>query len=242
MIEIARHSPSSLNLFCASPAMYVMERVLGRRQPANAKMHRGAAVEWGVVAGLTDLSLDMTECVRIAHEKYLSLCAYCTDPRVGEVARDIDRLVMRALSELRPYGTPTTTQGYTEWKPEGLRLPIVGYHDFWWDQHGICVDLKTTGALPSMIKPAHARQVALYTAGNVEGRLAYVTATKSAVYRLESPLEHRNALYRIALACERFLSLSGDPAELVALTVPDLDSFYFAPPEARQLAYSIWGV
>ena len=28
----------------------------------------------------------------------------------------------------------------------------------------------------------------------------------------------------------------------VGITVPDLDSFYWANPPARQLAYEIWGV
>jgi hypothetical protein len=151
-------------------------------------------------------------------------------------------MVMRGLAELRPYGKPSSTQGFVEWKPDGLKYPIVGYYDFEWAEHGVIVDLKTTSTLPKQIKPGHARQVSLYTGGNVEGRLAYITPTKSAVYRLENPLEHRNALHRIALACERFLSLSSDPAELVALTVPDLDSFYWSPQAARQMAFEVWKI
>ena len=151
-------------------------------------------------------------------------------------------MVERALTELRPYGVPSASQGFIEWKPDDLRFPIVGYFDFAWDDHGIVVDLKTTEKLPSEVKTAHARQVALYTRGNAEGRLAYITPSKSAVYRLDNVLEHRAALHRMALACERFLSLSDDPAFFVGITAPDLESFYFATPQARHAAFEVWGV
>ena len=45
--EYERHSPSSLNLFAASPAMFVMERVLGIRQPVGVPAHRGTGLlQW----------------------------------------------------------------------------------------------------------------------------------------------------------------------------------------------------
>ena len=43
-----RHSPSSLNQFAASPAMFVLERILGLRQPVGVPAHRGVAIEDGV--------------------------------------------------------------------------------------------------------------------------------------------------------------------------------------------------
>ena len=52
---IVRHSPSSLNLFAASPAMWVLEKILGIKQPVGVPAHRGVAVEDGVVVGLNNL-------------------------------------------------------------------------------------------------------------------------------------------------------------------------------------------
>jgi hypothetical protein len=239
---VDRHSPSSLNLFAACPSMFVLERILKRRQPVGAAAHRGTAVEAGVAAGLADAALPIADCVRIAEEKFRALMALCADPRREKVESGIGAMVERALVELRPYGPPSSAQGFIEWTPEGLKHPIVGYYDFAWDNHGIVVDLKTTEKLPSAVKPGHARQVALYTGGNLEGRLAYITPAKSAVYRLEDVQAHRDALHRMALACERFLSLSDDPQFFVGITCPDLDAFYFAPPEARQAAWEVWGV
>jgi hypothetical protein len=123
-----------------------------------------------------------------------------------------------------------------------LRLPIVGYFDFEWEQHGIIVDLKTTGKMPS-IKIAHARQVALYASSdNMDARLTYCTPKKCATYRLENVREHRDALYQIARRVEQFLALSDDPEFFKSITVPDLDSFYWSGPAARQLAFEHWKI
>ena len=56
MIEsYVRHSPSSLNLFAAEPAMFVLERIMGIKQTVGVPAHRGVAVEDGVTAGLANL-------------------------------------------------------------------------------------------------------------------------------------------------------------------------------------------
>jgi hypothetical protein len=238
-----RHSPSALNLFAAEPAMFVLERVLGRKQPVGIPAHRGVGVEDGVTAGLTDLSRPLKDCIDIAAAKYDTLSVMSSDPRREKYRDTIGPMVESALSELRKYGSPSNTQGFVEWKPEGLKLPIVGYYDYEWSSHGILGDLKTTDKMPSQIKTGHARQVALYAlSDNIDARLIYVTPRKLEVYGLENIREHRRALLRIAQTAENFLDLSSDPNFFVSITVPDLDSFYWAEPAARQAAFEIWGV
>jgi hypothetical protein len=237
-----RHSPSSLNLFSSCLSLFVLEKILGKRQPVGPAAHRGTAVEDGVAHGLDNPDAPLEECTAIAERKFRELSALSPDPRKEKIESEIGAMVEIALKDLRPYGKPSSKQGFIEWRPEGLTYPIVGYYDFMFEEHGIVVDLKTTGALPSQIKPNHARQVSLYTGGNLEGRLAYVTPKKSAVYGLENVAEHRNALHKMALACERFLALSDDPEFFVSITSPDLESFYFNTPEARAAAWQTWGV
>lgn len=240
---LTRHSPSSLNLFCASPSMWVLERVLGRKQPVGAPAHRGTAVEAGVAHGLLNRDADPQECVDIAEQKYRTLMALNSDPRREEYEKGVAPMTLRALTELRPYGKPSHLQQFVEWRPDGLKCPIVGYLDFAWEDHGILTDLKTTGALPSQIKPAHARQVALYAnSDNLSARVTYTTPKKTATYAAENLREHRNALHKIALTVERFLAISADPMELVGLVCPDLESFYWSPNEARTAAFEVWGV
>lgn len=242
-MKIERHSPSSLNLFCASPSMYVLERILGRRQPVGAPAHRGTAVEDGVTAGLTDIAKPIEECTAIALKKYDSLTGLSGDKRREEYRATIPDMVASALTELRPYGTPSHTQQFVSWQPEGLAYPIVGYLDYRWEQHGILVDLKTTEKLPSSIKIPHARQVALYatmTGDNIDARLTYTTPKKRATYQLENTRHHLQALHQIALRCENFLSLSDDPEFFTTITAPDFESFYWGGP-ARQIGFDTWG-
>lgn len=241
-MKIERHSPSSLNLFSAAPAMFVLERILGIRQPVGVPAHRGTAVEEGVSVGLFNPDASIESCIEAALKKYDTITALSGDTRREEFRDSINDFIPQILKELRPYGIPTKSQGFVEWRPDGLKLPIVGYFDFEWAQHGIIVDLKTTGKMPSAIKIGHARQVALYASSdNMDARLTYSTQKKVATYKLENVREHRAALHQIALRVEKFLSLSDDPEFFVGITVPDLESFYWNGP-AREVAFHHWRI
>jgi hypothetical protein len=243
MIDYPHHSPSRLNLYCAEPAMFVLEYVLGERQLVGPPAHRGSAVEDAITHGLNNAEAPLSECVAIAMTVYDNKTALSADARRAKYRDGIPDMVSAALGELRAYGKPTSTQGLIEWKPNGLKFPIIGYYDYRWDNHGVIADLKTTEKMPSSIKIPHARQVALYAASdNVDARLIYVTPKKIEPYVLENVFAHRNALLRIAQTVERFLALSDDPQVLVSLVVPDLDSFYWKDPAMRQRAFEIWGV
>lgn len=222
--------------------MYVLERVLGHRQPVGTPAHRGTAVEAGVALGLMQDAPD-DDAVVEALKVYDRLTALSADARRATHREDIDGMVRSALQELRPYGKPSSTQGKVVWQPDGLGAPILGYYDFRWDEHGLIVDLKTTERLPSAIKIDHARQISFYCVGsNAGGVITYTTPKKIASYRLENTQEHVKALHRIAMTVERFLALSDDPKEIAALVCPDLSSFYWGAPQARQAAYEQWGI
>jgi len=239
-VAYTRHSPSKLNLYAAQPAMWWLENIKGIKQPAGAVAHRGVAVEDGVVHGLK--GADEKDSVRVAQAKYDSLTAMSGDPRRDKYREDIPDMVTQALDELRPYGVPSETQGFITFQPEDLKLPIVGYFDMKWDDSGIIVDLKTTDRMPTDIKVGHARQVSLYTSDNQEGRLTYCTPKKVQTLRLENVREHKRALVNIAKRVENFLALSEDPEFGGSVFVPDLDSFYWKSPTARQLAFEQWGI
>lgn len=242
-MKFERHSPSSLNLFCASREMFVLEKIIGRRQPVGSPAHRGTAVEDGVTVGLLNPAASFESCADTALKKYDAITALSGDKRRDDYRETIPGMVQSALEELRPYGVPSHCQQFVSWQPEGLKYPIVGYLDYRWEQHGILVDLKTTEKLPSSIKIPHARQVALYatmTGDNVDARLTYCTPKKRATYQLENVRDHLTALHQIALRCERFLALSDDPQFFVDITAPDYDSFYWGGP-ARQVGFDVWG-
>jgi hypothetical protein len=148
----------------------------------------------------------------VAFKKYDTITALSADKRREDYRADIPAMVKTGLDALRPYGVPTECQKFIEWKPDGLKYPIVGYLDYHWANHNITIDLKTSDKMPSAVKIAHARQVALYvTSNNADARACYVTPKKQATYQIENTNDHRNALYKMALRCEAFLSLSDDP-------------------------------
>ena len=224
--------------------MWVLEKILGLKQPVGVPAHRGVAVEDGVAYGLMHPDASLGDCcLSVALTKYDTITAMSSDDRREKYRASITDMVAQALAELRPFGIPSRTQGFVEWRPDGLQLPIVGYFDFEWSQHGMIVDLKTTEKMPGEIKVGHARQISLYAMSDNYGAAAmYVTPKKSALYRLENAREHRNALYQLALRVENFLALSEDPAFFLGVTAPDLDSFYWTNPAARQLAFEHWHI
>jgi hypothetical protein len=239
-----RHiSVSQLNLFAAAPGVYVMERLLKRTAPVGSAAHRGSAVEDGVALGLTtDASLD--ECIAKANAAFTSKTALSTDPRRQKERDSLAGMVEQGIALLRPWGKPDRVQQRIEWRIEGIEVPVLGFSDFEYDNHGLVVDLKTSHALPSQVKIPHARQVASYLGGdsNRTAGVAYVTSKKAHMLQVDNPRQHVCSLERMAHSLRSFLAMSKDPHELAACLTVDVESFYLAHPTARQNAFDVYGV
>ena len=243
--NIQHLSPSTCNLFTSSLATFVMNKCLKKTSSVGPAAYRGTAVEDGVAHGLFNLTAPLADCTKIALDKFNTLASFISGDKVDKERKAIPDMVEMGLRELRGYGTPSSAQGSVSLDIEGLLVPMIGYYDFEWEQHGMLTDLKTTHALPSKISQPHARQVALYRAArgdNLSARVSYITSKKHATYALENAREHVEALGKIGLTIQRFLALSDDPMELASLVVPDTDSFYFNDPISRQQAFEIWGI
>lgn len=243
-----RHlSASSLNLFAAEPALWVMEKLLGQRAPVGCAAHRGSAIEYGVNLGLMQPDKPVKECQEAAEQEYTRLTALTADPNRAKEGEAVAPAVALAIAELRQYGAPDpipagTHQHKVERNLPGVSAPLIGYLDWKFSTHGIIVDLKTSLKLTSEIGDAHARQGAMYAAGtNFEMRFCYVTPKKLAVYRLEDANEHLNALTQIALRLQKFLSVSNDKQELAAIVCPNFESFYWSSPTARAAGRQVYG-
>jgi hypothetical protein len=238
-------SASQINLFCSSPALWVMEKILKKRSRVGCAAHRGNAAETGIVAGLLNPNKPIEECIEEANAQFRRLAALSSDPNKEKEGKSVPLIVAQGIRELRPYGVPSSVQGKIEHRFDDLSIPVVGYYDVAWDKHGILLDIKTQLRLASQIKTGHARQVALYKAAlsdNLDTRVSYITDKKAATYSLENYKDHLSALHRIALTMQRFVSLSKDGAELAGLVVPDCDTFYFNDAVTRQNAWETWQI
>jgi hypothetical protein len=69
--DIQHLSPSSCNLFVASPAMFILQKLMKVKNPVGPAAHRGTAVETGIVAGLVE-GLSEAECVNVARSQFAS--------------------------------------------------------------------------------------------------------------------------------------------------------------------------
>lgn len=249
---ISHLSASSLNLWATAPSVWAMERLLGYRSPTSAAMARGKAVEEGVHLGLLDPEKQPEDCA--AHALGLfdhEMALVPDDKRDGERA-SIPGYVEHGLKELRQYGIPTGYQDRIELRLDDVPVPLIGFIDWRFDQHGLIIDLKTSERLPGAISLSHSRQGAIYARalGNYAIRFAYVKPVAGkkdgravCVYELEIAEVDRQliALRQIALRLERFLSLSTDARELCGLIVPDYERFHWNNPVTRANGAEVYG-
>lgn len=245
--NITHLSPSSVNLWIAQPALWAASYLMKRRTAVGPAAHRGTAIEAGVEAGLFDPALPVEECQKIGLAKFHSLTRLSADQRIEKERAAVAPSIEVALAELRQYGIPEAADDGRQHKVvreiEGISVPVWGFLDFWWPQHGIIVDLKSTSQIPSQISAPHARQGAFYTgsASNQQVRFGYVSEKKIAVYALQDVAAHMASFVQAAQSIERFLSLSDDGEKLTRCLSPDLSSFYWGDASARALAHEIWG-
>ena len=244
---ITHLSPSSVNLFISQPSLWACSYLLKRRTPVGPAAHRGNAIEAGVEAGLFDPEMPIEACQKIAEAKFHSLTRLSGDPRVEKERATVAPSVAVALPELRQYGIPEASDDGRQHKVvreiEGISIPVWGFLDFWWPQHGCIVDLKSTARVPSGISAPHARQGAFYAGfgGNTEVRFAYTSEKKIMVYILEDVAAHMTSFVTAAQAIERLLSLSDDSEKLTKCFAPDLDTFWWGDASAKQIAKEVWG-
>jgi hypothetical protein len=236
-------SVSTCNLAQADMALLLM-KLKGIRNSVGAAAHRGTASEHGVAMGLMDPSAAVADCQAAAVKEFDRLTALSGDPNREKERDAVPGIVEQALAELRPYGVPSHTQFKIEWSHPELPLPFLGFADFYYEQSGVVVDLKSQLRLSSEISPQHARQISLYCGAisdNLDGRITYATPKKAATYQVENMREHLDALVRIAQRIERFLSISEDMAELCNLVIPNTDLFYY-DAATRQSAFEVFGI
>lgn len=245
-------SASNINLARADLGLWSMQYLFGIKSRPSVAMWRGVACEDGVAAGLATPDMPVDDAIAVAEK---TLKKKTTGGRITGNLYDADDVedarkalagyetprtaypgaVRNALEALRPYGAPSSAQEKIEIRLDGVPVPIIGYKDFSYDDHGMDVDLKCPARLPSIMVADHRLQGAIYWAasGNRAQRFCYATQKEASILALDADTA-RNALRTatgIALTLERFLSLSDDREELAALVIPDYSGFRWSPAQ-----------
>jgi hypothetical protein len=187
-------SASNINLWANAPDVWVMQYLYGKRTAMGPAPWRGICVEDAVVEIL--LGGKETEALDRAMEKFNSRFMIADEA----IAREADRIapmVQIAVAELQQYGKPEFPEDERQEKisitakGDGWAIPVIGFLDLVYPDHGLVIDLKTTGRIPSAMSAEHQLQRAIYAKakGNMAVKFLYVSEKKASLLEDGDPAE-----------------------------------------------------
>ena len=189
-------SASSINLWANAPDVWVMQYMHGLRTPIGAAAWRGICTEDAVVQILMGES--ETAAIDQALAKFDARFPI-GDEKTSAERRRITPMTQLAIEELMEFGKPEFPEDEEHpqekisitAKGDGWSIPVIGYLDLVFPQHGVVIDLKTTGRIPSTMSAEHQLQRAIYAKakGNMAVRFLYVSEKKTAMLEDGDPTE-----------------------------------------------------
>jgi len=177
-------SASSINLWTNAPDVWVARYLLKKQTAFGPAAERGKRVEDAVVQTL--LGGNEAEAIASA-EKRFDQTFPVPDEKVSKERALIKPMTQLAIEELMEFGRPEFPDRKTQEKisitakGDGWSIPVWGYLDLVYPQHGTVVDLKTTTRVPSSMSWDHQLQRAIYAKakGNYSVKFLYVSAKKA---------------------------------------------------------------
>ena len=219
-------SPSSLRLFREEPAIWIAKYMLRLPDESGPAAWRGRAVEAGIDRILFDLGMDAAKAA-MTQEWNECFQGELDDDTEKEMAALPDFLA-QAYDAFQDLPLPLTRQARMSLTIPGIAVPIVGYADWLWPDHG--TDLKTTWRLPSEPDPNHVQQVACYSMYHgVPFSLTYVTPKKWARYNIttaDAALAY-DQVVEAAHAIRSMLAHVGDGYDALTMFAPNYDSYFY---------------
>lgn len=252
-------SVSQVNKFREASDAWAVQYLFKQKFPFGPAALQGKAVETGVDHGIYN-DADDAECVNLAWS-YFNNEAMSIASSADEFEKrknTIAQMVCVALEQMRPLGKP-------ELPPEGSAqhqislnvrfaegeqgtIPLLGFLDYYYPQHDLVVDLKTTAKAPSSWSTSHGIQAAVY-----EKAVSKLTSKKNKVKflyclsRKKDPhvwLEMDDSDFYMALfkqtvrTMNHVLAISNTKEEVLKLLVHNPDSFYWN--DAQEIAQAFY--
>ena len=178
-------SASSLNLWANAPDVWVMQYLHGKRTAMGAAAWRGICTEDAVVDIL--LGSDAEAALAKAEKKFDSRFP------IGDEATTKERGYIRdmaalAVEELQQYGKPEFSEDGRQEKisitakGDGYEIPVIGFLDLVFPDHGLVIDLKTTTRAPStMSAEPRIASTTLWAAASSNCALPHNTRSRACV-------------------------------------------------------------
>lgn len=253
------HSPSSINAFLVDPALWVCRYALKNYSSVSFGpwAWAGDATESGVHLAVADPTATPDAIMERALHTWALKRGEDLEKRLGEL-RDADQeqaardalpgLLEAAVPRFRGFGRFHSHNGRVRWRPEWSQVDIIGYYDFAFEDADF--DLKVKSKRPSEPVPANVRQAAIY--GMARGRpqhLVYAKAPGKRSPGFLAPVEvsrevadpHLADVERAVGTMQRMAGLVRYPEDLLALTMPNFESFYW-DDNLKEVARSLWNL
>ena len=188
-------SASSINLWANAPDVWVMSYLFGLRTPMGPAPWRGIVVEEAVVE--TMMGGSEKDAIQKALDKFDKRFLIGDEATTKERAM-IEPMVQLSVEQLMEFGKPEFPEegGQNKIsitaKGDGWTVPVIGYLDLVYPHHGVVIDLKTTGRMPSTMSAEHQLQRAIYQkakGGNQSVKFLYVTPKKASMLEDGDPAE-----------------------------------------------------
>jgi hypothetical protein len=164
-----------------------MSYLFKKRTPMGPAAWRGICSEDAVVAALTGAQ-SLADATQSALDKF-DKRFIIGDEKTTKERAVIAPMVENAVEALKDYGKPEFPEDGSQHKisikakGDGWEIPVIGYLDLYFPEHGLVVDLKTTNRMPSVMSAEHQIQRAIYqkARGNEAVKFLYVSKSKSAM-------------------------------------------------------------
>ena len=225
---IAHLSPSSLRLWRDCPPVWIGKYLLKAPDESGPGAWRGRAVEAGVDRLLFGLHGETAMAAMYA--EWTNCAQGVVDPDAEKEHEALQDFLVQAGVAFQGLATPLQRQAKVELELPGISVPLIGYVDWLWPDHGS--DLKTTWRMPTTPDPSHVEQVAAYSMFHgVPFELVYVTPKKWTRYDVTSTMaaEAYDRVIEAAHALRSFLAHVSDGHDALSMFSPDYTSFYFRP-------------
>jgi hypothetical protein len=226
-------SVSAINSWEECPDQWVAKYLHGIKFPGSPAMWRGICTE-DAVRAVIEGGDSIEDAIKAALKVYDDKNGFDEDPAVEKERQNIAPMTEMAIEELKQYGKPEFPDGMKQHKVEMLcktddfQIPMIGYLDFVYPQHGLVVDLKTTLRAPSSMSKNHIRQRCFYekAMGNHAVKFLYITP-KKAIWLEDGDVNDEMAEIKATLIRqERFLR-AGDKDFLTSIVPVNPNHFYW---------------
>lgn len=239
---IKHMSPSSVNCWAECPGAWIAKYLYGHKFKFGVAAQIGTLVEKVVANALLE-RMDLEDAIKEAEGVFNKNNALNTSEKDRARVSDIRAMAEIAYAELKPYGKPDfdgDEQHKIELicKGDNWELPVIGFLDFKFPNHGICYDLKTTLRIPSTMSDSHRRQEAIYrkALGNYSVRFLYVSPKKASTLENQDTGESLRQVKAILNRQEKFLRM-GDAEMLKEIVPVNAASFMWNGCEADRFKF-----